>query len=289
MMAEMQFFQPERLADAIGLLVEHEDARCLAGGATLVAMMNAGLVAPAALVSLSRIAELAGIAATADGGLRIGAMTRHNETARSPLFRAGQQVVPAAAARIANQVVRNMGTMGGSISFADPAADYLPALAAADAGVEIAGPAGRRLLPIADFVTDWYATALLPGELVAAILVPPAPPSSVGLYEKLDRTAGDFAIASVALVLALDGEVCRAVRIAIGGCGPAPVRLAEAEAALLGAPLTPERIAAAGRTLAAACDPVDDVRASADYRRAVVPRLLAKTIGRARRALAEAA
>jgi carbon-monoxide dehydrogenase medium subunit len=118
----MLFFRPERVSEAIGLLAEHDEARCLAGGATLVAMMNAGLVAPGALVSLSRIPELAGIAAGEDGGLRIGAMTRHNQTAGSTLFRDGQRVVPAAAARIANQVVRNMGTMGGSISFADPAA-----------------------------------------------------------------------------------------------------------------------------------------------------------------------
>ena len=286
MTAEMLFFRPARIAEAVALLAEHEEARCLAGGATLVAMMNAGLVTPAALISLSGIPELAGIIAGEDGGLRIGAMTRHNETAGSPLFRAGQQVVPAAAARIANQVVRNMGTMGGSISFADPAADYLPALVAADATVEIVGPQGQRLVPIAEFVTDWYTTQVQPGELVTAILVPPAPAGSIGIYEKLDRVAGDFAIASVALVLAIDGGVCCAARIAVGGCGPAPVRLAEAEAGLVGGTLSDAAIAAAGALLAAACDPVDDVRASATYRRAVVPRLLAKTIDRARRALA---
>jgi len=282
----MLFFRPGRVAEAVALLAEHEEARCLAGGATLVAMMNAGLVTPGALVSLAGIPELARISAGADGGLRIGAMTRHNDTAGSLLFHAGQRVVPAAAARIANQVVRNMGTMGGSISFADPAADYLPALVAAEATVEIAGPQGPRLVPIADFVTDWYTTALEPGELVTAILVPPAPAGSIGIYEKLDRVAGDFAIASVALVLALEDGISRAARIAIGGCGPAPVRLVEAEAGLVGTTLTDAGIAAAGALLAAACDPVDDVRASAAYRRAVVPRLLAKTIDRARRALA---
>jgi carbon-monoxide dehydrogenase medium subunit len=282
----MLFFRPGRVAEAVALLAEHEEARCLAGGATLVAMMNAGLVTPGALVSLAGIPELARISAGTDGGLRIGAMTRHNDTAGSLLFHAGQRVVPAAAARIANQVVRNMGTMGGSISFADPAADYLPALVAAEATVEIAGPQGPRLVPIADFVTDWYTTALEPGELVTAILVPPAPAGSIGIYEKLDRVAGDFAIASVALVLALEDGICRAARIAIGGCGPAPVRLVEAEAGLVGTTLTDAGIAAAGALLTAACDPVDDVRASAAYRRAVVPRLLAKTIDRARRALA---
>jgi len=284
--AEMLFFRPGGVAEAVALLAEHEEARCLAGGATLVAMMNAGLVAPGVLVSLSGIPELVGITASKDGGLRIGAMTRHNDTAGSKQFRAGQCVVPAAAARIANQVVRNMGTMGGSISFADPAADYLPALVAAEASVEIAGPQGRRLVPIADFVIDWYTTALEPGELVTAILVPPALAGSIGLYEKLDRVAGDFAIASVALVLTLEDGVCRAARIAVGGCGPSPVRLAEAEAGLVGRTLTDAGIATAGALLAAACDPVDDVRASAAYRRAVVPRLLAKTIDRARRALA---
>jgi carbon-monoxide dehydrogenase medium subunit len=243
-------------------------------------MMNAGLVEPSAIVSLDAVRGLAGIERRNDGFVSIGAMTRHAETARSTLFEGGQRVVPAAAGRIANLPVRNMGTMGGSVAFADPAADYLPALVAAGAVVETAGREGKRSIPIREFVLDWYTTALAPDEIITGFLVPPSP-GAVGLYEKLDRTSGDFAIASVALVLAFDGGRCRTAQIAIGGCGPAPVRNDEAERLLVGTRLEAKEVAAAGRLLAEACDPVDDVRASAAYRRLVVPRLLGKAIARA--------
>jgi aerobic carbon-monoxide dehydrogenase medium subunit len=276
----MAFYRPASLDEAVGLLASHEGARCLAGGATLVAMMNARLVEPTALVSLSDIAALRGIARLADGSVRIGAMSRHAETARSDLFQEGQRIVPLAAGRIANAVVRNMGTMGGSVAFADPAADYLPALAASDAIVEIVGPDGSRELQVLEFVEDWYTTNLAPGEIIAGFRVPPAPPGSRAHFEKLDRSAGDFAIASVALVLAVEDGRCTAARVAIGGCAPAPVRRREAEALLEGSRLEPKVIAEAGKFLADATDPVDDIRASADYRRAVVPRLLAKAVAR---------
>lgn len=272
----MRFFEPATVAEAIALLADNQEARCLAGGATLVAMMNADLVDAPALVSLQRIEDLRGLTRRPDGSVRIGAMSRHNDTAGSHLFEAGQCVVPAAAARIANHVVRNMGTMGGSVAFADPAADYPPALVAAGAVIEVDGPDGVRRIAADDFFVDWYMTALEPGEIVTAIEVPPAPAGSVGLYDKLDRVAGDYAIASVAVVLAgTDGSISH-VRIAVGGCGPAPVRVAAAEA-LLG-----ERglggLDEATAMIAAACDPVDDVRASAEYRRRVVPRMVARAV-----------
>jgi aerobic carbon-monoxide dehydrogenase medium subunit len=285
-MTEAAFFRPESVAAAIALLQQYEGARPLAGGATLVAMLNARLVEPPALISLAGIPGIAGVTRLADGTVRIGAMTRHVETARSAVFQGGQRVVPAAAAVIANPVVRNMGTMGGSVAFADPAADYLPALVAADAVIEIEGPAGCRSVPAGEFVLDWYTPALEAEEIITGFLVPPAPAGSVGIFEKLDRTAGDFAIASVALILGFDGATCRAARIAIGGCGPGPVRRAEAEALLVGSTLDAATVSRAGQILAEHCDPVDDMRATADYRRRVVPRLLAKTIARARLAFA---
>jgi aerobic carbon-monoxide dehydrogenase medium subunit len=284
-MTEAAFYRPDSVEDAIALLQRHDGARPLAGGATLVAMLNARLVEPPALISLAGIAGLSGISRLADGTVRIGAMTRHSDTARSMAFEGGQRVVSAAALVIANPVVRNMGTMGGSVAFADPAADYLPALVAANAAIEIAGPGGKRVVPSGGFVLDWYTPALAPDEIITGFVVPPATLGSIGIFEKLDRTAGDFAIASVALILSLDGGICRDARIAIGGCGPGPVRRGEAEALLVGSPLDAATVARAGLLLAAHCDPVDDMRASAEYRRRIVPRLLAKTIARARAAL----
>jgi carbon-monoxide dehydrogenase medium subunit len=187
-----------------------------------------------------------------------------------------------AARQIANPVVRNMGTIGGSIAFADPAADYPPALVAAKAEVEIANGAGRRRVAAQDFFVDWYTTACGPGELVTGVYLPPARPG-VGLYKKLARVSGDFAIASVALSIAKHANGV-SVRLAIGGCGPKPIRADEADA-MLSAKFEAATATAAGEKLAAASDPVDDVRASADYRRLVIPRLVAATVAEARAAL----
>jgi carbon-monoxide dehydrogenase medium subunit len=281
----MELFRPTSVAEAVSLLDRHEDARCLAGGATLVAMMNAGLVEPSQLISLAELGELAGITASADGTVRVGAMTRHAETAASTAFDSGQRVLSAAAAKIANVPVRNMGTIGGSLAFADPAADYLPALACLDAVIEVVSQHGARTLPVAELIVDWYTTTLEAKEIIAAVVVPPAPDGAVAVFEKLERTAGDYAIVSVALVASAEGGVCRSARIAIGACAPGPVRRREAELLIEGTRFDADAILKAGRILADACDPVDDVRASAAYRRRVIPRLLAKTMEQARAAL----
>ena len=277
------YHRPATVDEAARLLAGTEGARCLAGGATLVAMMNASLAEPKAIVSLSGIAELRGIAPAPGGGVRIGAMTRHRETAEETSLTGTLAVLRHAARQIANPVVRNMGTIGGSIAFADPAADYPPALVAAGAGVEIAGPAGRRLVTAAEFFVGWYETALRPGELVTAVILPPARPG-VGLYTKFARVTGDFAVASVALSVANEAGR-RNARAAIGGCGPKPVRLDAADALLSSRFGDAGAAAEAGRLLAAACDPVDDVRGSAEYRRLIVPRLVAQTVADALKAM----
>jgi carbon-monoxide dehydrogenase medium subunit len=284
MSGAMQVVAPTTIAETLAHLAGDDGARCIAGGGTLVAMMNASLADDiATLVSLKGVAELRGIRRLADGTLRIGAMSRHAETARSTLPQGGQRVIAEAASVTANRVVRNMGTIGGSVAFADPAADYLPALLVADAQVEIASQDGTRLVPIGAYCLDWYTTVLEPHELITAILVPPAPAGTVGHYLKFTRTGGDYAIVGIAIILALrDGHVSE-IRCAVGACGPAPIRVAEAEALLLGSTLEPEEIAAAGALLARACDPVDDVRGSAEYRRLLVPRLLASALAEARR------
>lgn len=276
------YHRPATIEDAARLLAETEGARCLSGGATLVAMMNASLAEPKAIVSLAGVAELSGIADLADGGLRIGAMTRHRMTAEEARLTGTLAVLRNAARQIANPVVRNMGTIGGSIAFADPAADYPPALVAAKAEVEIANAAGRRRVPAQDFFVDWYTTACGPGELVTGVYLPPPRPG-VGLYKKLARVSGDFAIASVALSVARHANGV-SVRVAIGGCGPKPIRADETDA-MLSAKFDASTATAAGVKLAAASDPVDDVRASADYRRLVIPRLLAAAVAEARAAL----
>lgn len=275
-----EIFQPETVEEAVALLAEDEGARPLSGGATLVAMMNARLVEPSRLVSLDRIAELKEFRRNDDGSIRVGAMRRHRETAFESALTGTHAVLSSAAARIANPPVRNMGTIGGSISFADPAADYPPALVAADAHVEIAGPTGRREIPAEDFFLGWYETALQPGEIVTAVLLPSPLPDGIGHYEKLCRVAGDFALASVAVAGRFGpGGAIEAVRIAVGGCGGGPVRDPAAEILLMEKGLS--GLDEAGASLCGHLDPVDDVRGSAAYRLTVVPRLLAKALTQA--------
>ena len=280
------YHRPATVEEAARLLAETDGARCLSGGATLVAMMNANLAEPKAIVSLAGIAELSGITLVAGGGFRVGAMTRHRETAEDARLTGHLAVLRHAARQIANPPVRNMGTIGGSIAFADPAADYPPALVAVKAEIEIAGATGRRRVAAQDFFVDWYTTALAPGELVTAVFLPP-PGAGTGLYKKLARVSGDFAIASVALSVAKDKDGV-SVRIAIGGCGPKPIRADDVDAMLSAKFGDAATATAAGEKLAAASDPVDDVRASADYRRLVIPRLVGAAVAEARAALGAA-
>lgn len=267
------YHRPATVDEAIALLAADAEARPIAGGATLVAMLNARVIEPPALVSLAGIAELQGLSPAADGGVRIGAFTRHRDTAASALLIGTLAVLRDAAGQIANATVRNMGTIGGSIAFADPGLDYPPALVASGAEIEIAGPDGRRRVPAREFFVDWYTTALQPGEIVCAVHLPPADARGVGLYVKHARVAGDYATASVAICLRDDGRVA----VAVGGCGPAPLADAAADAAL-SARRDATAIARAGELLQGIADPLDDVRGSAEYRRALIPRLLQRAV-----------
>jgi aerobic carbon-monoxide dehydrogenase medium subunit len=234
--------------------------------------MNARVLEPAALISLGTIPELRGISEAPDGTLRIGAFTRHCETATDARLRDDLFVVRDAASQIANATVRNMGTIGGAVAFADPGLDYPPALVAAQAQIEVASARGTRRLAAADFFVDWYTTALEPGELVTAILLPKAQPGH-SRYCKLARVSGDYAIASVAIVLTRAG----AARVAVGGCGPGPLRSPEADGTL-SRDRSPSAVEEAARVLVELADPVDDVRGSAEYRRMLIPRLLEQAV-----------
>jgi len=245
----------------------------MAGGATLVAMLNARVIEPAALISLSAIPEIQGISVLPDGRIRIGAFTCHRETAQCTLHLGAAAVLRHAASQIANATVRNMGTIGGSISFADPGLDYPPALVAAQAEVEIAGSGTRRVLAAQDFFQDWYLTALEPGEMVTAVLLPAPQAGAHGVYIKHARVAGDYAIASVAACVSDQGRI----RVTVGACGPVPIRDDEADA-LLSEDHSDSALARAAALLQARADPLDDVRGSAHYRRALIPRLLLRAV-----------
>jgi aerobic carbon-monoxide dehydrogenase medium subunit len=280
-MKAARLHHPVTVEEAVRLLSADPDAKCMAGGATLVAMMNANLVELSDLISLREVAGLKGIARLPDGSVHIGAMTRHHDIATANAFSPGQQFLSEAASRIGHPAIRNMGTIGGSIAHADPAADFPTVLMAADAFVEVAGRESKRQLKPQAFFVDYLSTALQHGEIVTAVRIPPAAVGAVSIYEKFSRVEGDFATVSVALMLARDGHSCTAVRLALGACGPRPLRVEAAEERLLGSHLNADDVAAACELLVAASEPIDDMRGSADYRRSLIPVLVERALARA--------
>lgn len=274
----MEFHGPATVEEAVSLLAADEEARCLAGGATLVAMMNADLLMPSALISLRHIEALRGIAAEPGGGLRVGATTTHRDVAETAGLDGAHALLPETARTIGHPAIRNMGTIGGSIGHGDPQADYPAALVALDAAIHARGPNGTRTVAAGDFFVDYLETALEPGELIAAVVLPPSRAGAFAAYEKFARVEGDYATVSVAAVVAMEGGKCGHVRVALGSCGPTPVRVAAAEERLAGSALADTDIAEAAAILRDACDPVDDVRGSGEYRMMLVEPLLARAL-----------
>jgi carbon-monoxide dehydrogenase medium subunit len=273
----MTLVTPATIGEAIYHLAT-EDSRCIAGGQSLVAMMNAGLVSPATLVSLRSIDTLRHIEDRGPEGLRLGAMVPHVCVARHPPRSASAALLAETAGKIGYPAIRNRGTIGGSVCHADPAADYPTALTCAEASMIIVGPHGTRSVPADDFFEGFYETAVRPGELLIAIEIPAPPIGTLANYEKFAPIHGDFATLSVAAMIAVEDDICVFARLAVGACAPMPVRVPEAEHLLVGSRLGDEVVAAAGELLMAACDPIDDFRASASFRLKLLPRMVKRAI-----------
>jgi CO/xanthine dehydrogenase FAD-binding subunit len=245
------------------------DSKVLAGGQSLVPMLNMRLVRPARLVDINALPGLDGVRARPDGGLDVGALTRHTDLLGAPLVTARTPLLAAAAAHVGHRAIRNRGTVGGSLAHADPAAELPAALLALDASVVVAARGGRRRLPLAGLFAGLLTTTLGPDEILVGVEIPDARGAGWGFAE-VARRAGDFAIAGVAAILRGEAGRCTEARLVAFGAGDRPLRLRAAETALVGASLTP---AAAARVAAEArhdCRPPDDLHASAEYRRHLV-------------------
>ncbi|RAH99965.1 xanthine dehydrogenase [Acuticoccus sediminis] len=271
--------RPLTLDDALTALAAGP-ARILAGGTDLLAATGPRLSGP--VLDLSGVADLAAIETT-DAGWRIGAGVTWSALADAhlpPVFDA----LKAAARQVGSIQIQNRATLAGNLCNASPAADGVPALIALDAVVETASPAGRRRLPVASFILGPRRTALDPGEIVSAIIVPPQPDGAVSVFSKLgSRHYLVISIAMVAVVLAAEDGVVTAARVAVGACSPVAVRLGALEASLVGRPLADVAAIPAADHLAP-LSPIDDVRASSAYRMdaalVLVRRALADAAGR---------
>ncbi len=274
-MQPFDYITPHSHAEASTLLANgrwHEamgPVLAFLGGTDLLVRARAGQVLPACVVDLKGLPGMREIRATGDGGLAIGAGCTMNQVAGHPWIRARYGLLAQACGSVASYQLRNRATLGGNCCNASPAADSAPALYCLDAAAEIYGPDGVRCLPIAEFFLGPRRTALRKGEFLTGLLLPPAPDGAVGVFHKLGRTQmGDIATVSVAVYAWRQGPAL-SWRLALGAVGPTPLYAPEAAAALA-AGSTPAGIAAATELAARAARPIDDLRASAAYRRAMV-------------------
>lgn len=264
--AAFDYHRPGTLSEALDLLSEIEDARALAGGQSLLPAMKMRLARPAALVDIGRIGELAGIARDGDE-LAVGATTVYADVLSSESVREACPVLAEAVARIGDRQVRNLGTVGGSVAHADPAADLPALLTALDATIVAAGPDGERRIRAGEFFQGLFTTALGPGELVTSIRVPVLPEGAGATYVKHRHPASGYAVVGVAALLRLQDGVCSHAALAVGGVTGGPVLVDGAREALEGRAPDEEAIADAADAVPGALqNPMGDIYASGEYR-----------------------
>jgi carbon-monoxide dehydrogenase medium subunit len=265
-----EYFAPATLDEALSTLDRlGEGAKVLAGGQSLIPLMKLRFASPLALVDINRVPGLDGL--REEGGeLQIGALVRHRDCERSELLRGRFGVLGDAAPQISDPIVRNLGTVAGSLAHADPQGDWASALMAADARVVVQKSGARREVPVEDLIQGPFTTALEENEVITEVRVPDPGPKAAGTYLKLERKVGDFATVGVAVHVSFSNGAVGRAGIALTGVGPKNTRAIAAEQALAGKELDDGAISEAARLAAEAAEPRSDVRGSADYKRNVV-------------------
>ena len=262
------YLAPRTLDEALAHLHQHGDqAKILAGGQSLIPMLNFRLAHPGVVVDVNRLTDLAYVRQH-DGGVAVGALTRQHAVERSDLVRARVPIVAEACRFIGHAPIRHRGTFGGNLAHADPASELPAVMVALEAEMAVASRAGSRAIPAGEFFIGPLTTALRPGEMLTEIRIPAAPPRTGGAFVEMARRAGDFALVGVAALVTLDeaGQCARA-RIALCGVGPTPIRARAAEDALVGQAPTTAALDEAADRAAAATSPPSDVHGSAEFRR----------------------
>ena len=279
-----EYLKPTSISEAIALLRQHgEDAKLLAGGQSLVPMMKLRIARPKVLIDIHRLSELDYIREEA-GQIRCGAMTRHIQIEESELIQNKIPVLGEAAAAIGDAQVRNRGTLGGGLVEADPAGDYGAVVLALNAEMKCVSRRGERVIPAADFFTFAYTTALETDEILTEIRFPLPSRDSAGVYLKLERVAGDFAIAGAAVQMALDrNRLCSTIGVGVTGAAAVPQKAVAVESLLQGKKITQELIDDAGRLVQEGAEPIEDTRGSAAYKKKALGAILRRAIAESRR------
>ncbi len=279
-----EYFAPETLPEAVSLLQKYgADAKILSGGQSLIPLMKFRFAKPRYLIDINRIPGLEYI--KEEGGyLKIGALTREADLEASDLIRSKYPILSDTSSVIADPLVRGLATVGGNLAHGDPANDHPATMLALDAEVVAAGPKGERTIPIADFFTGPFATALGAEEILTEVRVPISTSGSGGAYFKVERRVGDYAIVGVAAQLTIDGKKgsCQKVGIGLTNVGPTPLKAKRAEEFLRGKKPDEANIRQAAQLAAEESQPSTDQRGSAEYKRDLVRILTIRALVRAR-------
>jgi carbon-monoxide dehydrogenase medium subunit len=274
--ASFDYHAPTSVEEALGLLGSSGDVKVLAGGQSLIPILKLRLAAPEVIVDLGRIESLRGIREDGDA-LVIGAMTSHDDVARSSLVATHALLLSKATQTVADPQVRHRGTFGGALAHADPAGDLLGPALALEASFVIAGPSGTRTVPAADFFQDIFTTAIGEGEILTEVRVPKHTGWGAH-YEKFSRVAQQWSIVAVAATVRVEGGTIAQARVALTNMGSGPIRATSTEAALLGVAVDASAIGSAVANIADGTQPPSDLNGDGDYRRHLAPVLARRSV-----------
>jgi aerobic carbon-monoxide dehydrogenase medium subunit len=278
-MRHFELLEPRSLAEACAAIAMDADAKPVAGGTALLTIIKQALLAPKSLINLKKIHDGSEITFDAQRGMRIGALATINDIETSPLVQRHYPVLAEACHLVANIRIRNMATIGGNLAHADYQSDPPTVLAALDATVEVTSVHGDRTLKLAEFQRGSYETALEPGEIITAVLLPPLPPEFKGTYIKFTTgSSEERPCAGVAVLAWMEADVCRELRLAVGAVSPRALRITAAEEMAQGRTLDPHIIERIGAEASRAVDPIEDLRGSAEYKRHLVGVLTRRTL-----------
>jgi carbon-monoxide dehydrogenase medium subunit len=280
-MNRFEYREAQTLQEAIALLGQDAGTRVVAGATDVLVRWRQGVWKPPYILNIKRIPGLDGVRYSPEAGLSLGALVTIRTLELHPLVRAHYPALTQAATTFAGVQIRHLATVGGNVCNASPAGDTLPALLAYGTECRLVGPAGARLVPLERFFLGPGQTVLQPAELLAELRLPPLPPRTGALYIKHSpRSTMDIATVGVASVVSLaeQDNVCQEVRIALGAVAPTVMRARAAEVLLSGQPPDAERLEQAARAAAEEASPIDDIRGSAHYRRAVIVPLVRRTL-----------
>jgi len=277
-----EYFSPRSLDEALSLLQKlGSDAKILSGGQSLIPMMKLRLASPPQIIDINRIPDLDYVTES-NGHLRIGALARESDLEHSDVVKSRYPLLFDTTVVIADPLVRNQATVCGNLAHGDPANDHPATMLALGATIVTASTRGEREIPITDFFTGLFETALQPDEILKEIRVPTPPPSSGGAYLKMERKVGDYATAGVAVQITTDGTgVCKSAGVGLTNVGFMPIKATKTEDFLAGKTLDDATIKQASEIAASESQPVDDIRGSEDYKRDLVRVLTARALKQA--------